>query len=63
MIFFFIAEVESLQCYQCTSINNTLCGDPFGAEETLYDCPVIEEREPELCRKLRQVGKKLLNFK
>lgn len=53
-----------LQCYQCSSINNTKCADPFTAEETLQDCPFAPEHidnttknhfhEAQLCRKLKQ---------
>jgi hypothetical protein len=48
--------VDSIKCYQCTSLNNTGCGDPFYAQNTLSDCPSLGTREAILCRKLRQTG-------
>ena len=48
--------VDSIKCYQCTSLNNTACGDPFYALNTLSECSDLGTREAILCRKLRQTG-------
>ncbi|XP_070501252.1 UPAR/Ly6 domain-containing protein crok-like [Chironomus tepperi] len=51
---FNILRVDSIKCYQCTSLNNTGCADPFDAKNTLAECPDLGTREAILCRKLRQ---------
>ncbi|CAG9806055.1 unnamed protein product [Chironomus riparius] len=51
---FNILRVDSIKCYQCTSLNNTACGDPFYALNTLSECSDLGTREAILCRKLRQ---------
>lgn len=64
------ADVDGLSCYQCTSLNNTKCGDPFKAKDTLKECPENEEHLVHLnvtaalsCRKLKQTSKSTtLNF-
>lgn len=58
----FIPDVTALQCYQCTSLNNTKCADPFSANDTFSECPPPPEHisqnytEAQLCRKLKQTS-------
>ena len=49
-----------MKCYQCTTVTNPACGDPFGGNDTLIECPIssafIGSFEPSVCRKLKQTS-------
>lgn len=45
---------NSIKCFECSSLEIPGCGDPFYANSTLKECPVLYGNEPKMCRKLRQ---------
>lgn len=51
-------KTSPLKCYQCTSVDNKRCDDPFEATETLAECPKYgwgdTASQAIFCRKLRQ---------
>jgi len=54
--------IDGLKCFECSSLNNTNCSDPFKANDTLVECPpapehiqhLIANKDAQLCRKLKQ---------
>lgn len=63
VLYFVLAKVSALNCFDCNSLHDPRCGDPFDNSSTLatVDCdlkshPLDVELKSTFCRKITQTG-------